>query len=83
MSKADEPVVPIDSLIRDALREKHLEDARALSGLTKHEYFAAMAMQSLLGPGVLSQASRPTGQYVAHESLKYAGALLAELEKQK
>ena len=46
-------------------------------GLTKREYFAAMAMQGLLANS--SNSIYPTE--VAQDSLIYADALLAELEK--
>jgi len=46
-------------------------------GLTKREYFAAMAMQGLLAYGP-RQASD-----VAHSALQKADALLTELEKTK
>lgn len=51
-------------------------EAEKISGLTKREQFAAMAMQ-----GLLSHNSnwRPTS--VAKASVDYADALLAELEK--
>jgi hypothetical protein len=46
-----------------------------LPGLTKREYFAAMAMQ-----GVLARACYRTGD-AARQSIMYADALLKELEK--
>jgi hypothetical protein len=44
-------------------------------GLTKREYFAAMAMQ-----GILARACYRTGD-AARQSIMYADALLKELEK--
>jgi hypothetical protein len=48
-------------------------------GLTKREYFAALAMQSL---------AAESGRYgspgdIAYDAVKLAGALLAELERTK
>jgi hypothetical protein len=71
MSKANEPAFPgsfsgipgkIDNTNRD--------------GLTKREYFAAMAMQ-----GLSSLMARKTHVDVARHAVDYADALLAELEK--
>lgn len=45
-------------------------------GLTKREYFAAMAMQ-----GLLSKDRLPTYDEVANYALAQADALLAELDK--
>lgn len=45
------------------------------SGLTKREYFAAMAIQGMLAAGMVDPP------YLSGLSIRYADALLAELEK--
>jgi len=53
-------------------------------GLTKREYFAAMAMQGLLA--MLSNSNPTTGGFyetTALESVRLADALIAELNKEK
>lgn len=47
-------------------------------GLTKREYFAAMAMQACISRAKMMD----TTQDVVEWSVKYADALLSELEKQ-
>jgi hypothetical protein len=54
-------------------------------GLTKREYFAAMAMQGLLSlpfEGMAFEQSEH-GAATARKALKHADALLAELEKER
>lgn len=57
------------------------------TGLTKREYFAAMAMQGLLsGLGFVEkdgQVGLISHEELAKPSVDYADALLAELEKEK
>ncbi len=48
-------------------------------GLTKREYFAAMAMQGFLSS--CSSESVPDAEMIAIESVKYADALINELNK--
>jgi len=48
-------------------------------GLTKREYFAAMAMQGYLAS--YGPAEPVNSQHVAEKAVKCAGALLTELEK--
>lgn len=53
-------------------------------GLTKREYFAAMAMQGLLSnPSMIDNAGESELQWVAKKSLEQADYFLAELGKQK
>lgn len=49
------------------------------SGLTKREYFAAMAMQGLVGSWMVGNCDH--SQRLAEDSVKCADALLLELEK--
>ncbi len=51
-------------------------EAGHYSGLTKREYFAAMAMQGLLASGDYTQD-------IAHSSVECADALISELNKQQ
>lgn len=70
MSKANEPAFPVHG-------RPHAPGA-ILDGLTKREYFAALAMQGMCG--------LPSGSYsypgqLAIEAVETADALLAELAK--
>lgn len=52
-------------------------------GLSKREYFAAMALQGLLSnKGPLFPDSQGNKELFAIAALKYADALIAELEKE-
>lgn len=53
-------------------------EERAVFGLTKREYFAAMAMQALIGDHNLIT----TYQARCEEAVKYADALIEELNKE-
>lgn len=69
MSKADEPAFPQwIEIVSDTT-------TRVSGGITKRELFAAMAMQGLL-------ANEKDGPIVK-QSVIFADALIAELEKQK
>jgi hypothetical protein len=56
-------------------------DSRYQAGLTKREYFAALAMQGLIA----CQHDGFTGDEIAvvTRAVRYADALLAELDKEK
>jgi len=76
MNNADTPIntlVATDTLASTMRREGIEDTIKALGGLTKREYFAAMAMQGLLSNG--------TRALVAGESVAMADALLEELNK--
>ena len=51
------------------------------SGMSKREYFAAMAMQGYLASYAVDGAASPKPGHAAEWSVKYADALLLELEK--
>lgn len=69
-----QPNDPINPLSRTNLTEKREKDH--CSGLTKREYFAAMAMQGILdNEGTISEGN------VAKWSVQYADALIKELNK--
>lgn len=52
------------------------------AGLTKREYFAAMAMQGMLN-GMMCNADSRHLALISEKSVKAADALLSELEKSK
>lgn len=54
-----------------------LGDAPGTFGLTKHELFAAMAMQGLLG----DPECTPNREHVAAAAIEFADALLKKLAK--
>lgn len=81
MSKANEPAFPIHELVTNALRDSDPADARWFSGLTKREYFAALAMQGALAGEGEDSGIFPDVQTLANFSVRCADALLAELEK--
>lgn len=70
MSDAQKPAFPI----------WNEQTAYCDPGLTKREYFAAMAMQGFIASYAGSSAD-PLHNHVAEKSVKYANALLAELAK--
>lgn len=53
------------------------------NGLTKLEYFSAMAMQGLLGNSEMIDKINFDQKTIAVNSISYATALLDELEKRK
>jgi len=65
MNNADMPAMPTDYL----------------SGLTKREHFAAMAMQGILGNAYWNEHGDYRPVDVAKCAAEYADALLAELER--
>jgi hypothetical protein len=57
-----------------------IDDRQCSEGLTKREYFAAMAMQGLCANSVVGQHS--DFSFLATEAVKYSDALIKELNKQ-
>ena len=53
--------------------------SKPVSGLTKREYFAAMAMQGLCANSIAGSHNKPNN--LAIDAVMYADALLKELEK--
>jgi len=70
---ADQPAYPQHGWTNDP---KILDRMRHQSGLTKREYFAAMAMQGILSNNL-------PWNNIVKASIDYADALLAELEKKE
>ena len=52
-----------------------------LSGLTKREYFAVMVMQGFIA-SYTGEQNHPDPDYAADEAVKYADALIEELNKE-
>ena len=75
----DEPAFPIEKLatqFRDPLK------CKAYAGLTKREYFAAMAMQGIIISCLdIRTAFDLNEEAAAQQSIKLADALTKELEK--
>ena len=72
----DEPAFPCELLFLGNSGEQVMN----FHGLTKREYFAGLAMQALLDH---SWDQRKMDLDCAARAVKYADALLAELEKEK
>jgi hypothetical protein len=73
MTKPDDSAFPAQPLGTDGLPVNELA-----TGLTKREYFAAMAMQGLLAnPSVVGLS----GQVLIDKSIKYGLALIERLNK--
>lgn len=59
-------------------------DYKAQTGLTKLEYFTAMAMQGIMSiPGNDLEDRRFFAEYIAEKSVKIAKETLNQLEKEK
>lgn len=71
MKNADMPAMPVVEFD---------DNVGSKDGLTKREYFAAMAMQGILS-SVLEQGVDVGRDQVAIDSVRMADALLAELER--
>ena len=65
MNNADKPAMPTTNA----------------NGLSKREYFAAMAMQGLCANSIAGNNHRPTALMLVQDAVMYADALLKELEK--
>ena len=79
MSKADEPAFPINGSVGSS-------DGDFNPGLTKREYFAAMALQGLSVQAIAGHHNTPEPRNVkekAEHAVMLADALLAELSKEK
>lgn len=70
-----------NDLVNQGMKVEYLSEQWS-AGLTKREFFAAMAMQGMLSSGKWSFLE--DNRYsVEHEALKAADALIAELSKEK
>ena len=78
MKNAEQPAYPISKDIIDGCGE-----TTSPFGLTKREYFAAMAMQGILSgnyPALYGNADMAVPEQVAIDSINYADELLKQLE---
>lgn len=85
MKNSEQPAFPHMVIETDPIDGSTIRNIE-FDGLTKREYFAAMAMQGLLSNGAIREiysgnngCAVPSG--IAQLSLDYSDALLAELEK--
>jgi hypothetical protein len=81
MCEANEPAFPgLQTFERfNDERGAYEEYTLPAGGLTKRQYFAAVAMQGLTANSVPGQHHMPAN--LAQEAVQYADALIAELEK--
>lgn len=80
MKKGDQPAYPVTEETTDRI------DAgiAIYTGLTKREYFAAMAMQGLLSnPSIIHIHQKGAIDWIAEHSILQADALLNQLEKEE
>jgi len=85
MKNSDKPITPLYGANGVPFTEatnidvSYIEQCRPLMGLTKREYFAAMAMQGLLSNP--EQINTTNFEWVAVHSVGYADELLKQLEQ--
>lgn len=80
MKNGDLPINPTYQDRFDQYGEKIIRDCTS-EGLTKREYFAAIAMQGILSSCFASM--NPQYQHAAEDAIGFADALLEELDKPK
>lgn len=73
----NEPINPVELQHQD--HEMLAKDYGQFKGLTKREYFAAMAMQGLLVNGM--QLGMTHEEEISKQAVVYADALISELNK--
>jgi len=78
LKKADQPAFPYEYFKKVS---PHAEGKFAHAGLTKREYFAAMAMQGLIQKWGTAFGDGSVPKAIAMDAIQMADALLAELEK--
>lgn len=76
MENADKPISPVANEYGHLTHEMHHE-SNSLSGLSKREYFAGLAMQGILA----NNDEIPFAENIAKISIKFADELLKQLEK--
>jgi hypothetical protein len=86
MKNANQPINPIVNDYGFPSNSSYIEKDKSLIGLTKREYFAAMAMQGLLANNTVRDIlSGNNGMQVpnliSEYSVQYADSLLDELSK--
>lgn len=81
MNNSEKPIYPTDSTVINTheFLEYNIREGRHYSGLTKREYFAAMAMQGILS--ACPEHGPMSEMRVASYAIEYADELLKQLEK--
>ncbi len=82
MNNGNNPASPIF----DHMGDVFMSESGGLSGLTRREHFAGLAMQGMISSKYFAEFCRETldceqAEGVAATAVRYADALLAELEK--
>ena len=85
MKNADKPINPIfarDNSLADEADEDYLFQTKSLTGLTKREYFAGLAMQGIIAgrKDELYKIKDETIKIYVELSIKSADELLKQLE---
>jgi len=85
MKNSDMPAMPAGEIDRTTPkgRDPRRNYTRDANGLTKREHFAAMAMQGILSNPRWEGKDDYLAYQVASSAVRYADALLAELERAK
>lgn len=84
MENKNKPVYPVvmqqisECDYRAAKPNDDIRFQRPMEGITKREYFAAMAMQGLV---IWDQSQNNTNEWIAKEAVALADALLVQLDK--
>lgn len=90
MNNADKPAMPCETY--DRHEETMICETKEYTGLTKREYFAAMAMQGAMSTlstpersdamvSIAKATGKSVSQVIALQAIQQADALLKELEK--
>ena len=83
MTNPNDPVTASEHAIASGLGGT-IEDEWKHKGLTKREYFAAMAMQAIMGKEALSHPEHRHPKFVVCEAaVELADALIAKLNKER
>ena len=77
MEKGNEPINPCHIKGRQGFANMPTIPNREVYGLTKREYFAGLAMQSIIAKGGTSERS------ITYNAVRFADDLLEELERLK
>lgn len=81
-TKGNDPINPTSKFEVHRIHGQENDVAMMRGGLTKLEYFAAMAMQGLLSTeGSYFPDNQSTGDLVAEAAVKYADALIKALNE--
>lgn len=87
MKNGDKPIAPLKGVggalyVDDKMAASFIDSAKPLIGLTKREYFAAMAMQGLCAnPKYFDGSQEGCMDILPDDAVRLADTLLSELEK--